>query len=790
MKSFVFLALLGLSLQVAAQLSVNPVLLQKPWPAAWIGMPGESGRTYGVYHFRTALNLSAKPARYLVHVSADNRYRLFVNGQPVSSGPARGDLNHWIFESVDLAPYLQPGRNVLAAVVWNAAEHAPVAQMSHSTAFLMQGDTEAEAAVNTGVKNSGWKGLKNEAYTPCSTDNGPRLWTYMVVGPGDRVDAARYPWGWEQPGFNDDFWKPAVKIKEAVPEGQGTDNVWTLVPRTIPPMEETPQRIPSLRRARGMSATGDFLTGTQPLTIPPNSKVELLLDQTFETTGYPELTVSGGKGATVRLTYAEALVDQQRKKGHRDAIEGRVLLGNFDEFLPDGGTARRFRPLWLRTWRYLQLDVETKGEPLILNDLTGTFSAYPLKEKARFSSDDRQIADIWNVGWRTARLCANETYYDCPYYEQLQYVGDTRIQALISLYVAGDDRLVRKAIHDFQISRVSDGLTQSRYPANRYQLIPPFSLYWCSMVYDYWMHRRDDAFVKPYLMGIRNVLDWYERHVDANRNMLGPMPWWNFEDWNRAWRNGVPGGATDGNSAVVTLHLVYTLNQMAELFTGFGDAAQAARYRQLAQRLAAGTMRACFDPKRGVLADSPEKKAFSQHASILGVLSGAVPVPQQRAVMERVLADDSLSQVTFYYRFYLNQALKKAGMANQYVGQLKPWRDMLAIGLTTFAENPEPTRSDCHAWSASPNYDLLATVCGITPDAPGFAKVRIAPALGELQTVDAAMPHPAGEILVKLTRTVVNGITADITLPAGLTGRFVWNGREVPLKAGKQQIKL
>jgi alpha-L-rhamnosidase len=789
MKRYLLLCWLLIRLTASAQPGVNPALLQKTWPAAWIGLPGESGRSYGVYHFRHRLDLATVPARYPVHVTADNRYRLFVNGRAVRSGPARGDLNHWYFETVDLAPYLRTGPNVLAAVVWNAAEHAPVAQMSHSTAFLLQGDTEAEAAVNTGTRQGGWKVLKNDAYTPCSIDNGARLWTYMVVGPGDRVDAARYPWGWEQVAFDDSGWKPAARVKEAVPEGQGTDNFWTLVPRSIPPMEETPQRIPRLRRARGVTATDGLLTGTQPLTIPARTRVELLLDQTFETTGYPELTLSGGRGATVRLTYAEALF-RDRKKGHRDEIEGREIMGNYDEFLPDGGARRTFRPLWLRTWRYLQLDIETGTEPLTLHDVTGTFTAYPFEEKARFASDDPQLTDIWKVGWRTARLCAAETYYDCPYYEQLQYVGDTRIQALISLYVSGDDRLMRKAINDFHLSRVSDGLTQSRYPANRYQLIPPFSLYWCSMLYDHWMHRRDDAFVRRYLMGIRNVLDWYERHVDADRAMLGAMPWWNFSDWNRAWPNGVPGGATDGHSAVVTLHFVYTLGQMAELFAGMGQPADAQRYRQLAQRLGAGTLRACYDARRGLVADTPDKRAFSQHASIMGVLSSAVPAAQHRPMMERVLSDDSLSQATFYYRFYLNQALKKAGMSQQYVGQLTPWRDMLAMGLTTFAENPEPTRSDCHAWSASPNYDLLATVCGIVPDAPGFARVRIAPALGTLQRVEAAMPHPAGEIEVRLVRTAVNGITADISLPPGVPGRFLWNGREVPLRAGRQQVKL
>ncbi|MEZ4828681.1 MAG: hypothetical protein R3C61_20710 [Bacteroidia bacterium] len=78
--------------------------------------------------------------------------------------------------------------------------------------------------------------------------------------------------------------------------------------------------------------------------------------------------------------------------------------------------------------------------------------------------------------------------------------------------------------------------------------------------------------------------------------------------------------------------------------------------------------------------------------------------------MQRILEDKSLIQATFYFKFYLFRALVKTGMADQYLPQIQPWRDMLDLGLTTFAEKPDPTRSDCHAWSASPNYDLLATV--------------------------------------------------------------------------------
>ncbi|SEM82944.1 alpha-L-rhamnosidase [Chitinophaga rupis] len=789
MRSFVLLSLYSLlSMQVFAQdLPVNPQLLKGSWrSSSWISAPGIAQRDYGVYHFRKTLNLSTKPSRYIIHISADNRYRLWVNGQPICSGPARGDLYNWNFETVDLAPYLQAGRNVLAALVWNMGVYAPVAQVSNQTGLVVQGDTEAEKEVNT---NTTWKVYINKAYTPCSVDNGRRLRTYMVVGPGDHVKATDYPWSWEQPTYDDNSWPAAVSVTTPEPAGYGSDNLWTLVPRSIPLMEETPQRLQKVRRAQGITANDDFLSGNAPLTIPANKTVSILLDQSFNTAAYPELTVSKGAGSTVKMTYAEALFSNY-KKGNRNDVEGREIMGNFDIFEPDGGELRSFRPLWFRTYRYLQLDITTGNEPLVINDLKGSYTGYPFVQKASFSSNDTSLKAIWDVGWRTARLCAGETYFDCPYYEQLQYEGDTRIQSLISLYVTGDDRLMRKAIHDFYCSRVPEGLTQGRYPSNRLQVIPPFSLYWVSMVYDYWMHRKDDAFIQQYLTAVRGVLDWYEKHIDRQKNMLGPMQWWGFTDWNNAFPGGTPDGATDGNSAIITLQYAYTLQQAAALFTAYGKQAEAQYYSQLAATLNKSTYALCFNASRNEMANTPLQNTFSQHAGIIAVLSGAIPESRQQAVLQRILDDSTLSQATFYYRFYLNLALKKAGMASRYYAQLKPWRDMLNMGLTTFAENPEPTRSDCHAWSASPNYDFLATICGIMPDKPGFAAVKIQPAMGELTAVNGTMPHPLGNITVTLKRTGSSGVAAEVTLPPGLSGRFVWNNSTIPLKEGKQNFLI
>jgi hypothetical protein len=316
------------------------------------------------------------------------------------------------------------------------------------------------------------------------------------------------------------------------------------------------------------------------------------------------------------------------------------------------------------------------------------------------------------------------------------------------------------------------------------------------MLHDYWRHRPDTAFVRNYLSGIKQVLDWHTKYIDKN-NMLSKMPHWNFVDWPDEWPwkgrdelSGVPAGTLEGHSSILTLQYVYALNRAAEVFAAFDRKAEATQYQQQAQALKEATLKLCWDAVRNLLADTPEKKEFSQHANAMGVLTDLFPSGTGKELMQRVALDTNLIQCTYYYRFYLNQAMKKAGLGERYVAMLQPWRQMLDLGLTTFAERPEPTRSDCHAWSASPNYDLLATVAGIEPAAPGFISVRIAPHLGSLQWAEGNMPHPSGEIRFHLKRNGTTGVTGNVTLPKGLSGTFEWNGKAFPLKPGSQKISL
>ena len=772
---------------------INPELLTKYWSARWVAYPDDSGLDYGIYHFRKNFSLNEVPKEFIIHVSADNRYRLYVNGEPVCFGPARGDLMHWRYESIDISAYLKAGENTLAAVVWNFAGLKPWAQHSLQTAFILQGNTEKERVVDT---NPTWKVVKNNAYKPAGAGSEKTGGQFIVVGPCDEVDAAKYPWNWEKPGFDDLGWKNAKSIEQGRPKEAGTGIAWGLEPRGIPLMEAKKQHFAAVRRSENINVTEGFVSGKSQLVIPACKKVVILFDQGKLTTAYPELTVTGGKGAKIELQYTEALFDAQNNKGNRNDIEGKKMRGYIDFFLPDGGENRLFRPLWLRTWRYLEMTVTTADSLLTINSFESEFTGYPFQENAVFKSNDNQLTDIWNVGWHTARLCAGETYYDCPYYEQMQYVGDTRIQALISLYVSGDDRLMRNSIQQFEDSRFSEGLTMSRYPSSMPQVIPPYSLYWIDMVHDYWMHRDDEGFVKSFINGIDNVLHFFISKLDKETGLLGKTGYWNFVDWADEWPwdnekqiGGVPAGGYYGQSTILSLHLAYSARHAAEIHRWVGDENKAAFYEKIAENIIKSVKENCWDNTKKYFADTPDKTEFSMHAQIFAVLTGAVPENEKKNFVLRFEKDNSLIQPTMYFRFYLTQALKITGLADNYLETLGLWRDMLSLGLTTFAEKPDPTRSDCHAWSASPNYDFLATIAGIEPASPGFKTVKIEPHLGTLTQIEGKMPHPAGTILFNLKRKGNSGIEGDIELPGDLKGTFVWNGKTMKLE-GKTKIEL
>jgi hypothetical protein len=331
------------------------------------------------------------------------------------------------------------------------------------------------------------------------------------------------------------------------------------------------------------------------------------------------------------------------------------------------------------------------------------------------------------------------------------------------------------------------------------------------MLHDSWMYRPDPQFVRDHLPGTRDVLGWFAQY-EAPDGLLRQLPWWSFIDWVPSGE--IPTYDTHGESCVTTLQYLGALLDASDLERSLGDPVLAGRYHSRADHVRAGLVSKCWVASRGLLADNPDQKIYSQQANILGVLFDVIPKDRQQDVLRGMLAivpgttPDGVLSASYYFRFYLARALDEvdkrtnpahAGMADAYLQSLDPWRKLLPLHFSTWPEIPGDTRSDSHAWSAHPIYDMLTLVAGIEPASPGFATVRIAPHLGALDHLSATFPHPQGDIKVEYHYTrpredphVKEGSAfhAKITLPGTVAGVFEFNGRSWPLKPGENRIDV
>ncbi|CEK19002.1 alpha-L-rhamnosidase C-terminal domain-containing protein [Chthonomonas calidirosea] len=784
------------------------------WPCRWITLPNPGAPPFVVaYRCRFELN---EPATLRFHVTADERYDLFLDGVRIGRGSERGDVQHWFFETYEET--LSAGPHILVARVWTLGPRAPYAQMSLHHGFLLSPQEEAFYDL-IGTGRAVWEAKRLGGYTFIDP--------LAAWGTGDNLllEGTAFSWGFER--GEGEGWQPVETLEPGVDARRYANDhapVHLLLPAALPPMMERcwergrvrhVAAVPSLQTSSLPVRQADHLieeaiawqqlwSAQQPLIVPPNTRRRVLVDLEDYVCAYPEIVVSGGRGATLRLHWQESLFNEPdaKTKGDRNAIEGKYFVtlwhlkeGVGDTFLPDGGRSRRFDTLWWQAGRYLEIAVETRDEPLLLESLRLHETRYPLEMESQFSCSDARLETVTPLALRALQMCAHETYMDCPYYEQLMYVGDTRLEALVTYVLTRDDRLPRKALQLFDASRLLNGLTQSRYPSRVQQIIPPFSLWWVAMIYDYALWRGDPSFIRSLLPGARSVLEYFLAHRGADGLMRGPLGW-NFLDWVPAWRHGTPPDGQWGASAPLNWQLVMALKMMEALERWLDEPELAARYKRLAEELAHTTDEHFWNESRGLYADDLAHTSFSEHAQCLALLSGLVPQERYTRLGEMLFTSSSTSsalpdlhRTTISFTHYLFEAYRILGRPDALLERLALWFDLKALGLCTTIEMPEPTRSDCHGWGAHPLYHYFATLLGIRPARFGFDRVRIAPQPGPLNSLAGVLVHPKGSIEADFTFTD-GKLQGRVALPEGVKGTLIWGGREQPLFAGTQEVRL
>lgn len=740
-----------------------------------------------------------------VWVSGDNRYKLFVNDQIVSIGPARSDIKHWNYEEVDLAPHLHAGNNKIVALIWNEGQDRAVANMTYRTGFFMRGVDKAAAVFNT---NSQWRCIEDKSYRPVPV----QVPGYYAAGPGERVDKHFSI----SSQTNDTEWKKATVISGPNYINQsgafGTYPGWMMKKSELPQRELRLERMAEVRESKNVKVGSGFLKGTAPITIPAHTTATVIIDNKAETNAYVTLKFSGGDNSKIAIGYTEAFYESKPhslmetpSKGNRNDIKGKVFIGRTDTIISNGLADQVFTTLLWRTYRYVVLTITTAGQSLTLNDIYGTFTGYPFQQTASITTNNNDLNQIFQMGWRTARLCAIETYMDCPYYEQMQYFGDSRIQSLVTLYMTADDRLVRQLLDAGDWSRTANGVTQSRYPASIEQWIQPYALHYIYTMHDYMMYGNDTNFLRSKLIVERTILDYFHRY-QSDDGRLRDLPGWNFTDWvdnDANWKYGVAQPGADGCSAVLDFQLLYAYQMATDLEKQIGMDALAEDYRLRASRLKQSILKQYWRPEAGLFSDRSDRNVFSQHTNALAILTGTVPDSATLSIARMIEAGSvtgkeanvktsyHLAPASIYFKYYTYQAMVKAGLGDNYLKWLDVWHQYLQLGLTTCGETSDvnSTRSDCHAWGASPNIEFLRTVLGIDSDAPCFSRVAISPHLGDIQKIGGTMPTPHGNITVDYDAKD-GQLSATITLPDQVSGRLLWKGKKALLHGGTNKITI
>lgn len=737
----------------------------------WIWLPDfeEKEENAPVFaFFRKEIDFSALPEHFPVRITADSRYKLYINGAFVEAGPLKGDRNGWYYDEVETAPFLRRGKNVWAVIVlWYPSDirkgNHGIYQTRVPGLFLESMQEDEGCALPEIRTDSSWM-TKRASHIKIISENS----FFAPLQIYEEAKAAGGLAGWQEEGYSCEGWESA---REYVPE------LPKLQKRTIPFMRRRPGRFEKVSKLAdspaGCGEWEDFLQGKRRITFAAHSRGCVEIDAGELMTGYLRLCVEEGSGAKIRLLQSEAYVmsipegdgTELPVKGDRTDAQHGVLCGYTDQWTVSGKGSREhpeiYEPFWFRTFRFVRLSVETAEEPLVLADLDYTETGYPLDIRSEVSTSDPSMREIWDISARTLKRCMHETYEDCPFYEQLQYAMDSRSQILYTYAVSADDRLARKCMEDFRRATKYDGILNCSYPNRIRNVIPGFSVYYIGMVYDHMMYFGDRELVEEHMPVMEGILDFFRRHLNGQGivEKIGglniPGETWSFIDWTPEWdaTTGVPAATLQGPITMESLLYVLGLIYMEELCLFAGRQEKAREYRQEMERVREA-VNTCCRGENGMYQDGPGIDTYSQHCQVFAVLTGAVSPEEGRPLLLETLEHRArYSQCSVAMMYYLFRALEKCGLYEKTAALWDTWRVMIDNHMTTCAEDPLKSRSDCHAWGALALYELPSAILGVRPGAPGYEKLIVRPHTETLDYAKGKVITPKGVVSVSWKKT-------------------------------------
>lgn len=794
-------------------LKANHPLRSASW--MWAGAGEFLHNSYCQY--RKDFDLKKVPGKAPFYITADQQYMLYVNGQYVGRGPARGYQTNWPFDEYDLAAILRQGHNWISIVGYNAGCSTYGYLHQRAAGILCAGDFGIDVS-----SGKGWEGRIDPAHVrdtarlsvqinyqeQFDARKDDRAWITAARLPKDFVSGKRsvrpygsMPWhDLEERGMPNlgNEWLPYdhTCTTASGPCGDGYENWFNIAHgfHAEQPKLKWRPAAPGVRRKQGLQIT---LPGAGK-----NKLVATTVDLGQLAIGTFNVIAEGAAaGDIVDFYFCEALnpdgspIVTGPGQGCEASMAIRLILRS-------GGN--RFEAFQQIGHRYLVAIARNTNRPIKLT-LAYRNTSYPLAIKGSFNCSDPVLNEIYNISVRTQQVCMMDTYVDTPWREQAQWWGDARVQVQNTVHLSGDMRMLARGIRSIGQQEVPNGLTYGHAPTMAHHcILPDFSLIWIITIWDYYHQTRDLSIFKQQWPRVQKVLSYFRGEGVGKSGLLQYDPrYWLFMDWSTIQKTGTP--------TLLNLWYVYTLQKLVELARATGMASEARWLSALLAKQTKLVNAKLFDRKAGlfrdgILPDGKPSRLHSIHCQTLAIMTGLQPQAHQNMIDRRLLPylrgkKVEGGQPSSYWVTYVYGVMRQRGYGKDVIAHLRHnWEPMIPYGGTweTFADSHiGPSHkpvighgTTSHAWAAHPIYHLMNTLGGVAQIDHAWKRVSFAPVFSVpgVNDVAATIPTPHGLIhaswkrdgrTVHVQLSLPKGVAAAISLPGigskTVTGKNVWS---------------
>lgn len=645
-------------------------------------------------------------------ITADDYYKLYVNGTYVGQGPAQGYHFHYYYNTYDLSNYLKPGHNTIAVhVFYHGMVNRAYNSSDHRQGVIAE-LIDAEGKVILGTDDT-WKSKQTLMYGGASVPVATAHRTQYI----EQIDARSELKEWNRSEYDDTDWEPAC-VKTEV------DYQFALQPT---PVVDVYRQVPAVVEKRG--------------------KDRYWIDFGQEITGAFTMRAQGRPGEEIFILYGEELWEET------GAVRDQLRCDcDYRDRWTLSGAVDVLEPFDYKGFRY----VEVHGAEAALDP--DSFAAlvrhYPYPEEAsHFASGDERLERIWQLCANTVRYATQEHFVDCPTREKGQYLGDNTVTGYSHLFLTGDLAMYRKSLTDFALStKICPGM-MAVAPGHHMQEIADYSLQYPQQLLDYYDQSGDLAFLRAMQPVAEGILEHFEPYRREDGLLEQVADKWNLVDWPMNMRDGYnfrldnPIGAGCHNVINAFYYGAMCACDEIRALLGMEPLEGRAEFLHAFQKAFWRADAGLFADAELPAAESSAASHSSLHSNTLPLLFGMIPEGGQASVV-KFLKDKKLACGVYFSYFYLT-ALARAGERafvydliltdepHELQGPHGPitirgyWNQMLEEGATTCFESWSKelkwNTSLCHPWASAPIPIFIAEILRLRPAQPGWTEVSLNP---------------------------------------------------------------